>query len=139
MSSAAMRRVRYVSTLLVASMIVGACHRAPPRPEAQTAAACLAEQERESDTRIHIDGPYMSTPRLGDSVIYIVNDREVWRGVYDPCHPSPGRHAALDHSIPATDSVVSLFVEHGREAAARYHIGGSRVTAYVIRTAPPPE
>jgi len=82
----------------------------------------------------------MNMPHLGDTLVIIVNDREAWRGKYDPCHPSPGRYAAaLDHVIPATDSVVSLFVEHGPEAAARYHVGGTRVTAYVIRTAPPPE
>ena len=134
-----MRRVRLMGALLVASIAVDACHRAPPNPDSRASADCLRAQAREGDTRIHIDGRYMGMPRQGDSVIYVVNDREVWRGVYDPCHPSPERRAALDHVIPATDSVVSLFVEHGVEAASRYHVGGTHVVVYIIRTAPPPE
>ena len=134
-----MRRVWLTGAVLAVSIAVDACHRAPPNPDPRTSADCLRAQAREDDTRIHIDGRYMALPRLGDSVIYIVNDREVWRGAYDPCHPSPERRAALDHVIPATDSVVSLCVEHGPEAAARYHVGGTRMMAYIIRTAPPPE
>lgn len=89
---------------------------------------------------IHIDGARMNAPHLGDTLVLVVNDREAWRGLYDPCHPSAGRYsAALEHVIPATDSVISFEIEHGPEAAARYHVGWNRVTVYVIRTAPPPE
>lgn len=127
------------AALFGAVLSVAACHRVAPTPDASASQDCRAAQAREADTRIHIDGPYMGIPHLGDSLIYIVNDREVWRGVYNPCHPTPGRSAALDHVIPATDSVVSLYYMHGPDVAARYHIGGKAPSAYVIRTAPPPE
>lgn len=81
----------------------------------------------------------MDTPRLCDSLIIIVNDHEAWRGVYDPCHASPGRRAALDHVIPGTDSVVSVEFRTGPFVALTYHIGGKGPAAYIIRTVPPPE
>lgn len=124
---------------VVVAFALGACHRAPPTPDPSTTEDCRAARAREADTRIHIDGPYMSTPHVGDSLIYVVNDREVWRGVYDPCHPSPGKSAAIDHVIPGTDSVVSLYYQRGPDVAARYHIGGKGPAAYIIHTAPPPE
>lgn len=126
------------SALLFASLSVDACHRAPPGAIPQTGAPCRATQQHD-DGRIHIDGPGMNTPDIGDSLVIVVNDHEAWRGVYDPCHPSPGRDAALDHVIPATDSVISLEFVHGPDVGARFHIGGKRAAAYVIRTAPPPE
>jgi len=81
----------------------------------------------------------MNVPRRGDSLVIVVNDREAWRGVYDPCRPFQGRSAALEHAIPATDSVISVMFLHGPDVSAKYHIGGMGPAAYVIRTAPPPE
>lgn len=135
-----MRRAQRASALIVASMSLAACHRAPAPPYEATPAECRAAREYENGRVVHIDGPRMNMPQSGDTLVIIVNDREAWRGTYDPCHPAPGHYAAaLDHVIPATDSVVSFVIEHGAAAAARYHVGGTRVTAYVFRTAPPPE
>lgn len=134
-----MRPGRVGSMLAVATLGVGACHRARPIPDPRAFDDCRAARAREADTRIHIDGPYMGIPHIGDSLIYVVNDREVWRGVYDPCHPSPGKTAAIDQVIPGTDSVVSLQYLRGASVTAKYHIGGRGPSAYIIRTAPPPE
>lgn len=135
-----MRSVRLASTLVVASIIVDACHHTPGPPYAATPEECRAARADERSGVIHIDGPRMNMPRLGDSLVLIVNDREAWRGVYDPCHPTAGHYAAaLDHLIPATDSVVSFVIEHGPDVTATYHIGGRRPVAFVIRTAGPPE
>lgn len=125
--------------MLGATIGIDACHRAAPSPDPRLSENCHIAQARAADTRIHIDGPGMNTPNLGDSLVLVVNDHEVWRGVYDPCHPSPGRSAALDHVIPATDSVISLYYLHGPDVAAKYHIGGQGPSAYIIRTSPPPE
>lgn len=132
-------RVRVAAMMSCVAVCLGACHRVPPSPDPRAFADCRAARAREAGTRIHIDGPYMGIPHLGDSLIFIVNDREVWRGVYDPCHPTPSRRAAVDHAIPATDSVVSLYYQRGLSVAEKYHIGGQGPAAYIIHTAPPPE
>ena len=75
-----------------------------------------------------------------DSVVIVVNDREEWRGVYDPCaHDFPLRRGTpngTERAAAATDTVTSLEIVHGRDAATRFGIGTAHAVAYVIRATP---
>lgn len=129
-------RSRLASTVVVATLAAVACNHA--RPEVVVEPPSTHSSPRRG-TPVRIDGPGKSPMRPGDSVVIILNDREAWRGVYDP-HPRHGElQAALDHLIPGTDSIVSSDVWTGRDVAAKYHVGGTRPSAIMIRTVPPPE
>lgn len=120
---------------------IGACHRVgattDPRPSAECRAAQRNEQ-RYDDGRIRIDGSGSFSLHRGDSLVVLVNDREWWRGVYDPCRRVDGLENALRRAVPATDSVLSTQFLVGRDLGAAYHVGG-RAGVLLLRTAPPPE
>lgn len=131
-------RPQVVNGLVLASLALVACHRAAPSADPHGVAACRAAQWHD-DGRIHIDGPGSFTFLDGDSLVLIVNDREWWRGVYDPCDTPRSFVTALRRAIPPTDSVLSAEALIGRAAVDRYRVGGKHPDALVIRTAPPPE
>lgn len=136
---------RSIATLAPAALVysLAACHHGRHTTLASDPAhspACIDEIARERDTAIHIDGPYMNLPQRGDSVVIVVNDREEWRGVYDPCaHDFPLRRGTpngTERAAAATDAVTSLEIVHGRDAATRFGIGTAHAVAYVIRATP---
>lgn len=128
-------RDRTLAVILVA--VVSACRpvaRAAPAPDPARSPECLAELAREHETGIH----ETNMPHRGDSLVFVVNGREAWRGVYDPCvradlHP-PKVDAAVQ--VTAADSVALLEVLRGPDVAERFHVGGAHVTVIVIGTVP---
>lgn len=89
---------------------------------------------REHETLIHDT----NMPRRGDSLVFILNGREAWRGMYDPCVPADRHPPKFDTAVQVTaaDSVASLEVLQGRSVAERFHVGGAHVTVIVIGTVP---
>lgn len=134
-----MMRPSLVPSVVASLVAMAACHRTPVTSlDPAHSRACADELARERDTSLHIDGPYMSMPQRGDSVVIIVNDHEEWRGVYDPCvRPFPLSRVAVTQPGRAgavTDTTTSLDIVRGAEAAARFRIATARAVAYVVHT-----
>jgi hypothetical protein len=84
---------------------------------------------------IRIDGWF--GPTVNDSLVFVVNGREHWRGLYVLCTDERAVAAgSTTWRLAATDSIRSLYVIRGDTVRRAFHIGGINPSAMIIETAP---
>ena len=118
----------YISATVLSIIVVpGLCaqERAQPAP-----LVCAPSSAAADSGRIRLD--WWFGPRVGDSVVVVVDGVERWRGVFRLCVDTP--QSPPPPWLPAPDSVESVTVRKGEPVRNADQAEGRRASTLIIKT-----